>query len=576
MYASTRKNVDRVHAELVAKRLRVARYHAGLSDDERRENQDRFMAGDPPLIVATNAFGMGVDKPDIRYVVHYDFPGSLEAYYQEVGRAGRDGLPSECVLLFNYADLRIQSWFMEGSNPPREVVEELYRLLRAHDEADLELSAAELTSRMRHTDNEMAVVTALKILERYGAIERGTGRPEGFVQLQVPPAEALARLQRAPAQRAVLEGLLTITAGDLAEGASVDLDRLAVACDRDRDAVRRVLGELKRAALLEYVPPFRGRTTRVEEGGGLHLVDWEHLAEKARRDDDRVKGVVRFAYGKMCRKASLRAYFGVEGGPRGGCGSCDVCLGGAPGRGATEGPGATRSAAARSDVDPRDIHGGELETVRKILACVARMKGGYGRVRVTDVLRGSKRQSVLDQGLDQLSTYGILAERSRDELLALLDALIGAGLLAQRQVLGGDTRAGAVIELTAEGREVMAGRAQLTAALPMSARRARAEAPEAGPKPRAIGQGDGAWEEEASAGGPLVDALKAWRRRQATAEGVPPFVILHDRVLKQIAGLQPTDRDALRLVKGMGPAKVQRFGDAILEVVVEHRRLGGE
>jgi ATP-dependent DNA helicase RecQ len=114
IYAATIKQVEAAHADLTAAGFNVAKYHGKLGPRERRDNQDRFMAGDLKAIVATNAFGMGIDKADIRFVIHYAFPGSLEAYYQEAGRAGRDGEPARCILLFNIADRRTHKYFIGG------------------------------------------------------------------------------------------------------------------------------------------------------------------------------------------------------------------------------------------------------------------------------------------------------------------------------------------------------------------------------------------------------------------------------------------------------------------------------
>jgi ATP-dependent DNA helicase RecQ len=112
VYAATVKQVEAVHTDLKAMGVPVAMYHGRLGSRERRENQERFMANDLKAIVATNAFGMGIDKPDIRFVIHYSMPGSLEAYYQEAGRAGRDGEPARCLLFLQSEDRRIHRYFI--------------------------------------------------------------------------------------------------------------------------------------------------------------------------------------------------------------------------------------------------------------------------------------------------------------------------------------------------------------------------------------------------------------------------------------------------------------------------------
>ncbi|HKP83673.1 MAG TPA: ATP-dependent DNA helicase RecQ [Pyrinomonadaceae bacterium] len=171
IYASTRKAVEQVGAKLKAVNLRVSEYHAGMSDGVRVKAQEDFMSGRTQMIVATNAFGMGIDKPDIRFVVHYQMPGSIEAYYQEIGRAGRDGLPSTCVLLFNYADKNTHDFFIEGSYPDFSVIKQVYDSLAATELRRIELSTAEIARRTGER-NEMAVQSALYMLERAGHIQR--------------------------------------------------------------------------------------------------------------------------------------------------------------------------------------------------------------------------------------------------------------------------------------------------------------------------------------------------------------------------------------------------------------------
>ena len=125
IYAATRKEVDRVYEELTRRGIRAGRYHAGLSDDVRRTMQDAFTYDRLQVIVATNAFGMGIDKSNVRYVIHYQMPKNIESYYQEAGRAGRDGAPGECILLFSRQDIMIQKFLIEQSvhDPQQQAVE---------------------------------------------------------------------------------------------------------------------------------------------------------------------------------------------------------------------------------------------------------------------------------------------------------------------------------------------------------------------------------------------------------------------------------------------------------------------
>lgn len=196
VYCATVRKVEELHRWLKARGIEAERYHGKLRAADRAEAQRRFMQGECPLVVATNAFGLGIDKPDIRFVAHWNFPGSLEAWYQEAGRAGRDGKPARATLLYRLEDKRIQSYFLGGKYPSREETLSVWRAI-----GEKAMAAKALAEASGLGEKRAKVIVAQ--LVGVGAVER---RGRSMLRVQALSPERLEELLRAFEQRQLDDG----------------------------------------------------------------------------------------------------------------------------------------------------------------------------------------------------------------------------------------------------------------------------------------------------------------------------------------------------------------------------------
>jgi ATP-dependent DNA helicase RecQ len=462
IYCATRKKVDSVSETLASWGLKCVAYHGGMGDQERERAQEIFITRKADVAVATNAFGMGIDRSDVRFVIHYEVPGSVEAYYQEAGRAGRDGENAYCELLFNYADTRTQEFFIDGANPTAAIIRSIYQYLlnEADREFEVHRTLEEITQAV-DVKNSMSVGSAISILARSGYIER----------FDIPK--------------------------------------------------KRMRG----TRLLK--PEILTRALQLDENA---------IEEKDRRDREKLKAMVEMCYSRTCRQQWILTYFGED--ETGACGTCDVCREGV-------------SSVSRPPSAEEEI------VVRKALSGVARMsrrtangwEPKFGRGRIVQMLAGSRSQEILNAGLDQLSTYGLLKEKGSGYINSLMRALSDAGLVI---TVTGEFP---LLTLTLRGENVMRGESKFSLVWPDA---------DSGRKEIAL--------KDHGFDGQLYSILRDIREKIAKREEVPAYVIFSNKTLEALTKYQPIDADQALLVPGIGAAKVQRYAKPFLEAIIAWKK----
>ncbi|MCW5825228.1 MAG: ATP-dependent DNA helicase RecQ [Gemmatimonadaceae bacterium] len=441
VYASTRKTVERIAGVLTKAKLPALAYHAGLDDAHRADVQDALMSERVRVIVATNAFGMGIDKPNVRLVVHHAMPGTLEAYYQEAGRAGRDRLPATAILLHAFPDRFTHEFFIKGALPERETVANVYRALVKASGRDgiVTASPAEIAATATGKVSDREVESAMRILGRAGALAvADASRTMANVRLLATPERIKAELSEAQdgLALALLRSLWKRAKGGLHRGLVADLDALPPGVGGAMGAMP-LLDALQAKQMLVWNRLGEGITlTDASRPLEDWPVDWAGLDRRRGAELRKLEMVQQYAYTKYCRRAFVLRYFGDPAAkPR--CDNCDRCLG--------------------------LVH--------------------EQRVSATPTQR---TRAPRERGRDGKATAG----------------------------RGGATEAPLTREEIAR-----------------------------------------------------FDALKSLRTRLAKEEEVPAYVIFPDRALRGIAKANPASIAQLGAVSGVGPARLDRYGRAVLEVL---------
>jgi ATP-dependent DNA helicase RecQ len=425
VYARSRDMCEVIAASLRAAGVAAQHYHALVAD--RSAVQERFMRGQTRVLVATVAFGMGVDKADVRAIIHYNLPQSLEAYYQEAGRAGRDGEPARCVLLYASADKgQLTNWLREDTLT-RDYLRTIYSGVRRRARGNWGIVALDALRREAGDDDETRSRVALGMLERLGLLERHFDLPR----------TASVVLRAAGATDPELSALRV--AGGLAPGMNTPLDLLDVAgelgCAPDELELR--LLEWHQRGLLHFEGHSRDvllelKPAPPDSGEKLEAL----LSDYTARQDARIDAIVHYARRASCRQRALAAHFGEQRGP---CGTaCDICAGSEQRvRRANPQPARIPPAARTQPVDAPS----------EIVRCVAQLPFAVGRSGLVKVLKGSAGSAI---GPDRCPHYAALSHLTIARIEQEIDALIADGRLARRL-----RDRMPLLELTARGRAAL-------------------------------------------------------------------------------------------------------------------------
>ena len=528
VYCQSREKCEQLARMLKRQGIAADFYHAGLPAEERAAAQDRFMAGEIRVMTATVAFGMGVDKSDIRFLIHYHPSRSLENYYQEAGRAGRDGKPSTCVLLHSSSDAAGATRRLNEDTLTLDRLRSVYNAVKSAM-VGRRIAPVPFDAISAGVEGDDGLVRqALPVLEEQGLIRRHTDIPRRMSIYGDSFFEESGPSESPDPDASAFEGV----SGDydpasLSDRVGVPLPELEEVVLRLQDTGRLTYRGSARSLLLELVPPPPDSKARMEQTL-LHRSEGQASRRDAMKDYARVD---------RCRHQQIARYFG-DSWPRKNCGVCDVC---APKHASA--PRQVVKSGLGNDPDAV-VADGPLSalTIVSDLAS-ARSPFALGKSGLVRALRGTPDAPIRP---DRSAGYGTLSSWRKAEVERLCDALVEKNLLRRD-----DEDEYRRLYLTEEGAEAVR-----VGACDIVWRVEPTRSPSAG-KDAEIGDADPE----------LLAALKTWRRAIAEESSVPPYVVFADKTLIGIALRKPSNEFQLQEVPGIGPSKAAKYGEAVLELV---------
>ncbi|HYO50939.1 MAG TPA: ATP-dependent DNA helicase RecQ [Chloroflexia bacterium] len=552
IYARSREDCEQLAAMLRRSGIQAAHYHAGMASDERTHAQESFMLDRVRVIVATIAFGMGIDKSNVRFRVHFSPPASLESYVQESGRAGRDGRPARCILFFSQGDKRnLTRWKRQEQlkvEELRAIYRELARVVPAGASNFVNLEALETqasASAGKEFDGTHMRV-GISLLERVGLIMR---HPDSPRTVSITLTSAGMRQRDAEFMRFINAATLTPNQPTRREVA-----HLCSVLATTPTQLEGLLLDWAEQGWIEYKGERRDPVVeRLQPPGDMAATINSMLEQNDSIQQRQIAQVMDYADAERCRHQMLAAHLGekIEE-----CGaSCDNC---APPANKPE------TAAAKEAPDLPE------NSAQVIVECLASFPFNVGKPSLVKALTGSAASNVRS---DRVRHFGKLAAASHSAIERAIDELVEAGYLGTYETPEG-YRLLQITELGSDGVPA--------SAISLKAKKRKEPKERATPEQRERQSASSSWKVPRSAPptpaedrpptpeeADLFERLRAWRRVVANRLNLPPYVIFHDKTLWAIARARPTTDEELIEVKGVGRSHIEKYGPDLLSLILQ-------